>query len=117
MTGDRFRVRLIAEAKDMLRRIGKTYGKNTYEVIRDKILDLESDPGKKGEPLGGPLQGLYSLHYSRFRIIYRIHEDEVEVIVVGAGYHASRSRDDIYQVIRRLVESGQLAIRDRDKKK
>ena len=112
MSSESFRVRLTAGAKDNLRRIGKRYGKRTYETIRDLIQDLEFEPEKKGEPLQGVLRGLYSRHYSRFRIIYRMDKGEFVVLVVAAGYHETDSRSDIYKLIERGIQSGTLVIRE-----
>jgi len=107
-----FRVRITASAKNDLRRIGKRYGKKTYQTIRDLIRGLEVEPDKKGEPLRGRLRGLYSCHYSRFRVVYRIDQGELSVLVVGTGYHEADSRTDIYKVLERLVESGRLVIQE-----
>ena len=112
MSGEYYRVRIVNSAKKDLRQIGKKYGRNTYETIRDLILDLEFNPEQKGEPLHARLHGLHSRHYSRFRIIYRIDGKNLVVIVVGAGFHESDSRSDIYRSIERLIESGDLIIRD-----
>lgn len=112
MSGATHRVRIALSAKRDLRRIGKKFGKKTYETIRDLICDLESDPEKKGEALRGRLRGLHSRHYSRFRIIYRIDGRELIVVVIGAGFHESDSRSDIYRAIERLVESGQIMIQN-----
>ncbi len=111
MSEQYFRVRLTASAKDDLRRLGKRYGRKTYETVRDLIQDLEFEPGQKGEPLRGALRGFYSRHYSRFRIIYRIDGTEFVVLVVGAGYHESGSRNDIYKAIEKMLGSGKLQIR------
>lgn len=113
MASQFFRVRLTASAKDDLRRIGKRYGKKSYETIRDLICDLEFDPDRKGEPLQGRLSGFYSRHYSRFRIIYKIDKGEPVVVVVGTGYHEAGSRTDIYKLIERLVDSGTLIIQEK----
>lgn len=114
MPDKQFRVRLVNEAREMLRKIGRKFGKKTYQLLRDLIQDLEFEPEKKGLPLRSPLQGFYSLHYSRFRVIYRIEQDEAIVLVLGVGYHESGSRSDIYQIIERLIESGTLDIRKPD---
>lgn len=110
MSSECYRVRIANSAKKSLRRIGKKYGKKTYETIRDLIFDLEFDPEQKGVALRGQLHGLHSRHYSRFRIIYRIDGRELIVVVISAGYHESDSRSDIYRSIERLIESGKLMI-------
>ena len=110
MAHDRYRVRIPLEVKASLRRIGRRYGKKTYEVLRDLICDLAFEPHKKGDPLRGPLLGLHSRHYSRFRIVYQINRGEAVVLVVGTGFHESKSRDDIYKLLERALESGKLVI-------
>ena len=107
-----YRVRLVREASDMLRKIGKKFGKKTYEALRDLIRELERSPEQKGEMLTGELYGLYSLHYSRFRVIYRNHDGAAEVIVLAAGWHESGSRRDIYRILERMVKSGFLDLED-----
>jgi addiction module RelE/StbE family toxin len=111
----RYRVRLAARVKDDLRRIGKKYGKKSYETVRDLIKDLEFEPEKKGERLSGRLKGLYSLHYSRFRIIYAIDNQELVVAVIGTGWHENESRRDIYKLIERALDSGIVTADDADK--
>ncbi len=103
-----YAVSITDEAARMLRRLRKKYGAATYDTLRDLILDLKTDPDKKGEPLRDKLAGLWSLHYSRFRIIYRIIDGRAEVIVVAAGFHESASRDDIYEVVERMIVSGRV---------
>lgn len=112
MPSDYFRVQLTESAKDDLRLIKKTYGRRTYETLRDLIIDLEFEPEKKGEPLTGRLKGLYSRHYSRFRIIFRIERPNFLVIVIGSGFHRSDSRSDIYKAIERMLDSGSLRLDD-----
>lgn len=106
-----YRVQIAHEAKKMLRDIGKKYGRKNYEMLRDMIRELEFDPDKKGRPLSGKLHGLYSLHYSRFRVVYRIMNGHAEVIIVAAGFHASGERSDIYKAIERLVETGKIQLK------
>ena len=112
MESECFRVRMTDEAINMLRHIRKRYGNKTYEVLRDLILGLEVTPEQKGEPLRGVLKGLFSLHYSRFRVIYRIRQDRLVVLVLGAGFHESGSRRDIYRVIEGIVKRGLLGESD-----
>lgn len=106
MRAPSYRVRLATRVKDDLRHIGKRYGKKSYETVRDLISDLEFEPEKKGEALVGKLKGLHSLHYSRFRIVYRIDKQELIVVVVGTGWHESDSRRDIYKLIEKALNTG-----------
>ena len=101
-----FRVLITPRALRMLKKIRKRYGRQTFEVLRDLILDLEIDPDKKGVALRPPLNGLYSLYYSRFRVVYSVDQGELRVIALAAGHHASGDRNDIYAIVERLVERG-----------
>lgn len=110
MSGDRFRVRIGESATDDLRRIGKKFGRKTYEIIRDLILEFE--PEKKGEPLRGRLRGLHSRHYSRFRIIYRVQKKALVVLVIAAGWHESDSRKDVYALIEKALDAAMIDLPD-----
>lgn len=105
-----YRVELTNEATESLRQVGKKYGKKSYEVLRKLIEELSSEPDKKGEALRGWLKGLHSLHYSRFRVIYKIKSDDEVVIVVTSGYHASGTRNDIYALLERMIKNGAIDI-------
>ena len=113
MSSEYFRLKLTDIATNDLRKIGKRYGKKTYETLRDLVGDLEFEPEKKGEPLRGRLSGLFSRHYSRFRIIYHISPDEFIVLVVACGFHENDSRTDIYKLVERSLIAGTLVIEDR----
>jgi mRNA-degrading endonuclease RelE of RelBE toxin-antitoxin system len=106
-----YRVKLADRSIDDLRRIRKRYGGKTYEILRDLIRDMKFEPEKKGERLSGPLRGLFSRHYSRFRIIYQVDSGEFVVLVVGCGFHETGSRKDVYKLIERAIEAGTIVIR------
>ena len=109
MEPESYRVQITETAKRMLRRIGKRYGKKVYGILRDQIADLEFNPKQKGQALRPPLEGLYSRHYSRYRVIYTVRDDAALVVAVAVGYHASGERRDIYAIVERLVASGAIS--------
>lgn len=100
----------------MLREIGKKFGKKVYEILRDLIRDLEFDPRKKGQTLHRPLNGYYSLHYSRFRVVYSVNDQAAEVLVIAAGHHESGSRRDIYRIVEHLVNTGLIELKSKTRK-
>ena len=75
------------------------------ELILEKIGELAEDPEKKGKPLTSDLSGFRSIRAvgQRYRIIYRVDKHEVIVVVIGAGIRKEGSRDDIYNIFKRLV--------------
>lgn len=68
------------------------------QAIRGAIRDLTADPFL-GHPLTCELTGFRSLRVSRYRVIYRIQEEDraVEIHLVGP-------RKDIYEVFREFLE-------------
>ena len=53
--------------------------------IFGKIKKLKENPFI-GKPLSGNLSGLMKLRYDKYRIIYRIRTQELEIIVLDIGH-------------------------------
>lgn len=74
--------------------------------IQEKLLqaaeDLDVVPGKQGFPLFRELKGLRSLHFSRYRIIYRVQEDVRAVLVITVGRRKDADANDIYALLKKL---------------
>lgn len=75
------------------------------EKIRQRIDDLAEEPEKQGKPLSGELTGYRSVRAvgQRFRIIYRVEEGRLVVIVIGVGIRREGSRSDVYALAKKLV--------------
>jgi mRNA interferase RelE/StbE len=79
--------------------------------IRAKIIEaidgLAEDPEKKGKPLAGELDGYHSIRAvgQRYRIIYRIDNEKVIVLVVAAGIRREGDRKDIYALAKKLIRA------------
>jgi mRNA interferase RelE/StbE len=75
------------------------------EKIRDRIDGLAEEPEKQGKPLTGELTGSRSLRAvgQRYRIIYRIDEGKVLVLVLALGIRKEGSGKDIYVLARKLL--------------
>ena len=57
----------------------------------------------------GPLRGLYSVRTGgRYRIIYKVVQQHVVVVVVAVGIRKDGDRKDIYALARRLAEMEEL---------
>jgi len=102
-----YRVRLTPTAQTMLSAIKD---RRIREAIRDRIDGLAHDPEKQGKLLLGELKGLRSLRVvgQRYPIIDRVHEGNLEVIVVGIGRGREGDREDIYRLAQRLIRLGLL---------
>ena len=100
-----YRVRLTPTAQTMVSAIKD---RRIQEVILDRIASLAGDPDKQGKPLRGELKALRSLPAAgqRYRIIYRVHREQIEVLVVAAGLPREGDREDIYRLAQRLLRLG-----------
>ena len=80
--------------------------------IQRKLLEaadeLSTDPEKRGKPLVGDLAGYWSAHWSRYRMVYLIDDDEQKVYVLAGGIRQAGKPRDIYELARRLLRRGLL---------
>jgi mRNA-degrading endonuclease RelE of RelBE toxin-antitoxin system len=51
-------------------------------VIEFLTTALVANPGRVGKPLRGDLAGVWSARRGTYRVLYRIHEDRNEVVVL-----------------------------------
>ena len=83
--------------------IAKLDGKSQQQIM-EKIEVLKEYPLKVGKPLKGNLQDYRSIRSvgQRYRIIYRVKETEVEVIVVAVGIRRDGDKkNDIYELMKK----------------
>ena len=66
-------------------------------IIRKAIESLSSNP-YKGKPLSYELAGLRSLRTTDYRIVYRIKEEQLIIIVISVGH-----RKEIYKRLKELI--------------
>jgi len=97
-----YQIQLTETAQLMLkgisdRRIRKKIGK--------RIDDLAVNPDQQGKALKGSLSGYRSVRAvgQRYRIIYRIIQSEIVVIVVGVGLRKEGSKKDVYRQLSKLL--------------
>jgi mRNA interferase RelE/StbE len=66
-------------------------------IIKKAIESLSVKPAK-GKPLAYDLAGLHSLRTTDYRIIYRIKEKQLIIIVIAVGH-----RREIYKKLKELI--------------
>ena len=67
-------------------------GADTSKRIVDKIeVHLVKDPSSIGKPLTGHFKGYWSYRFNNYRVLFRIKNDEVIIIVLRVGH-----RKDVY---------------------
>ncbi len=73
--------------------------------IRNKIVGLSTDPEKQGKALVGDLEGLRSIGAAggRYRVIYQVRKQVIEVLVLAAGIGKEGDRRDIYRLAQKLI--------------
>jgi mRNA interferase RelE/StbE len=66
-------------------------------IIKKAIESLAVNPAK-GKPLAYDLAGLHSLRTTDYRVIYRIREKQLIIIVIAVGH-----RKEIYKRLKELL--------------
>ena len=75
------------------------------QKLLDRIEELDHDPELQGEPLADDLKGYRSVRAvgQRYRIIYKIEEEQVLVHVSWLGLRREGSPDDVYSEATKAV--------------
>lgn len=97
-----YRVFITPQALKMLRAIAD---RRIREKILARIDGLSHEPQKQGKPLLGSLSDYRSLRAAgqRYRILYRVEEDKVLVVVVATGIRKEGDKGDIYALAKKLL--------------
>ncbi len=88
------RVRFTAEAARLIARLPP----EIKQLIRSAIDDLRENP-RKGAELAGGFAGYRSLKSRRYRIVYRLNEEERTLDIYHFGH-----RRDVYESLRALLQ-------------
>ncbi|HOX17476.1 MAG TPA: type II toxin-antitoxin system RelE/ParE family toxin [Spirochaetales bacterium] len=101
-----FEVKLTRLAAERLARIEA----GARRQIVARLEELKAEPLKLGKPLKGPLKDYRSLRAAgqRYRIVYRVFENRIVVVVVAVGIRKEGDRGDIYELMKKLVRAGLL---------
>jgi mRNA interferase RelE/StbE len=80
------------------------------ERLRSSLRRLEYEPELQGKPLADELVGYRSVRAvgQRYRIIYRIEDQRVTVVVVALGIRKEGDKKDIYELAKKLKRLGLL---------
>ena len=71
-------------------------------------IKLKEEPLLLGKALVGPLKELRSLRAAgqRYRIIFKVVEEQIIVIVVAVGIRKSGDKKDIYELMKKYIKVG-----------
>jgi mRNA interferase RelE/StbE len=93
MKDSRYHVFFTREAKRNVEKMDPSIKR----IIKKAIESLAVNPAK-GKPLSYDLAGLHSLRTSDYRIIYRVREKQLIIIVIAVGH-----RKEIYKKLKELL--------------
>lgn len=79
-----YRVIFTAKAKKQY----QTLGKRLKRQVDKGISRIARNP-KIGKPLGGELKGIRSERVSTYRILYKIYEDRIEILILVIEHRKS----------------------------
>ena len=84
--------------------------RRVQERLRSSLRRLEYEPELQGKPLVDELANYRSVRAvgQRYRIIYKIEEQRVTVIVVALGIRKEGDKKDIYELAKKLKRLGLL---------
>ncbi|MFP4511148.1 MAG: type II toxin-antitoxin system RelE family toxin [Spirochaetaceae bacterium] len=79
----------------------------TRGQILNKIQHLADEPLLLGKALTGPLKEYRTLRAAgqRYRIIYKVEEQAVVVIVVTVGIRKDGDRNDVYELMKKYIRT------------
>lgn len=115
MSQREYKVLWAARAREILTAIPD---RRIQKKIFERVCELSNEPEKQGKPLIGELAGYRSLRAAgqRYRIIYRIEDAKVLVLVVALGIRKEGSKKDVYSLAKKLVQLGLAEIPDKKSK-
>jgi len=93
MKDSRYNVFFTREAKRNVEKMDASIRR----IIKKAIQSLAVNPAK-GKPLAYDLAGLHSLRTSDYRIIYRVKEKQLIIVVIAVGH-----RKEIYKKLKELL--------------
>jgi len=76
------------------------------EKLVERIEQLKTDPEKQGKALIDNLSGFRSIRAvgQRYRIVYRVEQEQVLVLVVAIGRRKDGDKKDIYGLLKKLLD-------------
>jgi mRNA interferase RelE/StbE len=88
----------------------KKLDSRTQSQIVNKIESLKEEPLLLGKPLKGPLKEYRSIRATgqRYRIIYKVIEKEIIVIIIAVGIRKEGDKKDIYELMKKYIKTGLL---------
>jgi mRNA interferase RelE/StbE len=102
---ENYQIQLIPLA---LKLLGKIKDQREQKILTKRIEQLKQEPEKQGKALSGKLRGYRSIRAvgQRYRIIYRIDQENIVVIIIiiGVGIRKDGDKEDIYNYLQKIFD-------------
>ena len=84
--------------------LSKIKDKREQKGLKKRIEKLTSEPEKQGKVLSGKLKGYRSIRAKAqcYRIVYRVEQSKITVIIVDAGIRKEGARKNIYATLNKF---------------
>jgi mRNA interferase RelE/StbE len=101
-----YKIKLTSIASENIKKLNITVQK---QVI-NKIESLKEEPLLLGKPLKGSLKEFRTIRAAgqRYRIIYKVMELEIIVIIIAVGIRKDGDKKDIYELMKKYIKTGLL---------
>ncbi len=99
-----YSIKLTEIATEALRSIDS----KTRSQILSKIEQLKEEPLLLGKALVGPLKEFRSVRAAgqRYRIIFKVLDEQIIVVIVAVGMRKSGDKKDIYELMKKYIKVG-----------
>lgn len=98
----KYRIEITPTALSMLKNIKD---RRINKAIQERIERLIDDPDKQGKELHGELRGYRCVRTvgQRYRIIYRIKNSAIIVLIVAVGLRKEGDKKDVYKLAQKMI--------------
>lgn len=98
----KYRIEITPTALSMLKNIKD---RRINKTIQERIEKLIKDPDKQGKELHGELRGYRCVRAvgQRYRIIYRIRNSAIIVLIVAVGLRKEGDKKDVYKLAQKMI--------------
>lgn len=90
-SGLAWRIEFLPAAEKELAKLGRTEAKRVLHTLKTRIAPLD-DPRRLGAPLTGELAGLWRWRIGNYRVIARIEDERITILVVRVAHRRQAYR-------------------------
>ena len=97
----------VSLARNAKKQLATIKDQRVQEGLRTSLRRLEHEPELQGKPMIDELVGYRSVRAvgQRYRIIYRVEDERVTVLVVALGIRKQGDKKDVYELAKKLLRS------------